>query len=185
MNKYKIMTAAILATALAVGGLNARPAKADTDDAVRAIGALVLLGTLAAVASEKRDAPAVTLTHSDRYRYDERPRYQPRYRHAPRARGIVPADCIRRVEFRGQRMNYVAQRCIERRGEGAANLPRQCRDTLRIGDNRRHLYRVPCLRHNGFRIGDSGRGWDRRRDHDYRDGDRHSGSYRRYRRYDD
>jgi Ni/Co efflux regulator RcnB len=156
----------IVASAMAVTGLSAAPARADVEDAAKVIvgvAALAILG--AAIADAKDDKDRVTrnrghLRHDDRHRgnrhkWDNRHRGNKHARPLPKRvqRKLLPGVCRIDVRARnGQRLSGFGRRCLKRNYGYANSLPRACESRVRGRHGHlRTMYRGRCLHRHGYR----------------------------------
>ncbi len=150
---------ALLALAIGVAPINARPAHALTESEL-----LALLAGAAAVAiigkeiNDRRDeaSRAPTVRHSDVHQ--QKKRYG---KHGYNKRRSLPARCLRTIERAGRRDRQVlAARCLKRNDVKLARLPESCKLSVRTDRGFRSAYGARCVKRNGWRI-DNGRYWSR------------------------
>lgn len=152
----KTLTAGL--TALSLILVPAAPVQAETNDALnRAILGLLAAGAIGLVISNanKTTNKAVTVRqqhvrdrHADPRRFSEDQR---EVRHGRRL-DPIPSRCFRQIELGNGRLQQVyTQRCLDRRYDDAAALPRQCLTRLGGHDGTRLGYSAKCLRDRGFR----------------------------------
>lgn len=164
----------IVASAMAVTGLSAAPARADAEDAAKVIAGVAALAILgAAIADAKDDKDRVTrnrdhLRHDNRHRgtkwnnqhrgnknqWDNRHRGNKHTRPLPKRvqRKLLPDAC--RIEARawnGQRLRGFGRHCLKRNYGYANSLPRSCESHVRGRHGKlRTMYRGRCLYRHGY-----------------------------------
>jgi hypothetical protein len=138
-------TVAAAATALALMTAAAVPARADSDDAARAlalIATVAILGKVLDDRNKRRDQP---VAH-------------------PARRDVLPRVCAIEIDT-GRRIQTVySGPCLREEGV-RARLPRQCEGTVRMRGRTVPVYGQACLIDAGFRPErgrDAHRHWDRR-----------------------
>lgn len=146
MTMTRRLVAPLLAAAIAVTPMAASPARANDDLAKALLGALVIYGIAKGVqAQERRDDRRVERRADDRHGWQKG---------GPRGR-IIPAQCVRRVDWRRGTTHIVPERCLER--EGFRNLPDRCAISISGPGSRRDVYGLSCLQQAGYRV----EGWRR------------------------
>lgn len=153
--------ASILAASIAVTGLSAVPAKADSDDLVRFLAgatALVIIGKALDDKDHHRPAPQPTVRPGRAY--DDDRAYFDR-RHDPRStrdwdhrsnRFSLPAQCRRVFWTPDGNQRYLARGCLRRNYEYAHRLPKHCKIAFFENNKRKKGYSISCLKDNGYRI---------------------------------
>lgn len=154
--------ATILAAAIAVTGLTAAPARADSKDVARALAAIATIAII-----------AKTLDDSNRKR-DTQHGYAP-YRPAPQvhrpaphvqrpatvhprplpnrvSRMALPAQCLFSVNTRHGEKRVFGKRCLNETFQNARKLPQACETQLRGKGPSRTVYTASCLRDYGYTI---------------------------------
>ena len=140
--------AALVAASLALTGLSAVPARADGDDALRAILGLTALYAIAKSIENNNDdhrkPPPVTVfrkpvphTGPGPYGTYRRDRY-------------LPTECLRRVETRHGPRQIFTERCLRR--EGVHHLPQACEIRVKGRGGKNTAYDARCLQRSGFRL---------------------------------
>ncbi|HKK85131.1 MAG TPA: hypothetical protein VJ942_06370 [Roseovarius sp.] len=156
----------VVASAMAVTGLSAAPARADAEDAAKIIAGVAALAILgAAIADAKDDKDHVArnrghLRHDNRrhgraHNWNNRHRGNKHARPLPQRvqRKLLPGAC--RIEARarnGQRLRGFGRHCLKRNYGYANSLPRACESRVRGRHGKlRTVYRGRCLYRHGYR----------------------------------
>lgn len=169
----------VAAFSIAVTGFSASSARAASEeDIARALAGLVLLGTVVAIVKDKDDrkkkkVEAHATPRRDSYRAperrDRRELNRDQRRDAYRDRRddrraedwrdrrhrdarLLPAQCLRATDVRGDRMRYFSARCLNREYRFAHRLPEFCQTRVRANGRVSRGYAASCLRNEGYRI---------------------------------
>lgn len=144
---HRKFIALILATALAITGLSAAPARADGDTArlLAGIAALALIG--AAIRDKQRDHPQV----SHNYIQPTRP-LPPRPLPPQITRRDLPKQCLRSHTINGRPHNLVGAGCLKNNYAYNRSLPYACKRGYWDGSRNRSGYEPHCLRKRGYRF---------------------------------
>jgi len=153
---HRTFIAAILSAALALTGLTANPARADSDDIAKWIAgaaALAIIGSAIANRDDDDRRRAVTRNRGFHHDYD-RGRYHRkhdrRFKHSNRNQRLLPLRCHVREFSRHGRIGGFDRRCLHRNYGHFNALPHQC--AVRVGGRSRVIYRDRCLHRHGYRV---------------------------------
>ena len=141
---HRKFIALILATAIAVTGLSAVPARADPDT-TRLLAGLAVLAIVAAAIQRDRKKNVVSRNPTDPI-YPARPT-PPRI-----TRFDLPDQCLRRKTVNGRQRNLFGNRCLENNYAFNGTLPAACRLSYWDGRHNRTGYKARCLRERGYRF---------------------------------
>lgn len=168
---FRTLTAAVVALGLALGGVAATPAEAQSRsgnrDLQRLLGGVATVIILGAaydhLRDKRKDKSRIETRHARspqyyeptrRYDPDHRRNYRRDDRHDSRRDSrIVPAQCLRQVDTRGGTQRFFAARCLERTMANANRLPQQCAIQVPGDRGNRWGYAPRCLRDYGWRRG--------------------------------
>ncbi|KUP95009.1 hypothetical protein [Tritonibacter horizontis] len=147
-NFHRKFIALILATSVAVAGVSAAPARADSQDVGKIIAGLAVLGLIGA---------AIHDHNKDRHRPPHvTPKPQPKPKPKPLPPSVrrydLPAQCLRTVRAWGQDRSVLGARCLRHTYRHASDLPDACFVQL---DNRHQQvrgYNPVCLQRRGYRL---------------------------------
>ncbi|MFT7595010.1 MAG: hypothetical protein ACI8R4_002336 [Paracoccaceae bacterium] len=143
---HRKFIALILASALAITGLSAAPARADGDTA-RIFGGLAILAIIgAALDHSSRNRTTVT----KQYIVPSKPqstRPLPSYV----TRRDLPGACLRSRSVNGQQRNLYGARCLQKNYAYTSSLPYACQLGYFNGQANRVGYEPLCLRERGYR----------------------------------
>ena len=173
---YRKFIATILATAVAITGLTAAPARAGDNDVLKVLGGVAAIAIIGAAIAESRDRDD-KVTRG--YHYYNRNRHPNRHRHhahthrdrghhhshrhhrnhtQPRAlpsrvqRKLLPASC--RVQARNRDGNFLAYSnwCLQRKFRHTNALPGRCAVNARVLHNNKRstVYSNRCLSRYGY-----------------------------------
>lgn len=161
---HRTFIAAILSAAIALTGLTAAPARADSEDIAKWIAgaaALAIIGSAIANRDDDKRRRAVTRNRAyerdfdyDDYYDDDHDRYH--RKHARKHKGLhrnhrfLPARCHVREHSRYGRLNGFDRRCLHRHYSHFNALPHQC--AVRPGTRSRVIYSDRCLYRHGYRV---------------------------------
>lgn len=158
---HRKFIALIITTAICVTGLSAAPARADNQDAARAIvglTALTILGLAIHNARDKHSAPVVSHAapvvthppkpHTHSYNHTVRPRPLPQRV----SRFDLPRKCLRDQRLHGGPARLLGQQCLQDNYRFSAQLPGACRVRFKSRTLTRTGYVPRCLRNRGYRI---------------------------------
>ncbi|MEM8579156.1 MAG: hypothetical protein AAGF60_15010 [Pseudomonadota bacterium] len=137
----------IVTSALALATLTA-PARADNDDAARALAAILGLAIVGKIIHDNRK--------DDRHVVTRRaPRDTVHPRPLPRRvdRKLLPQQCFRTFyNARGREIRGFGQRCMNRNYDFVRSLPRACATDVQTRRGWGTAYRARCLRDQGYRL---------------------------------
>lgn len=133
-----VMLAVVLATALPAR------AKPDTEDVLKTILGLAIIGALADQADRNDD---------DQHIEYDRDRYKPEWKHDKKRKkgATIPAACA--IQISGKKRDAVvySESCLRRAGV-TRNLPYQCSNEAKIYGRWDTIFSEQCLRNAGFRL---------------------------------
>lgn len=139
ISRRLVAVVAAAATALGLLAGTAIPARADSNDMVKALAALAIVGIIANQASKNRQRAQAQTPH-----YPPQPTALPR----------VPSVCAIEISGNSGTATVYGERCL--RDEGFSyRLPQYCARTARIYGQNDRIYSDQCLRDAGFRVGGS------------------------------
>lgn len=148
---HRKFIALILATALAVTGLSAAPARAG-NDTTRVLTGLFGLALLGAAIHNSRDRHAVTRSYSPpTYSAPPRP-VAPRPLPPQITRKDLPQQCLRNHKVKGGTRNLFGTRCLRKHYAFTGSLPWACQRGYSDGRRSRVGYGPKCLRQRGYRF---------------------------------
>jgi len=138
---HRKFIALILATAMAVTGISALPARADPDTnrLIAGIAALALIG-VAIQKSRKRDVAVAN------------PIPRPRPQHTRVSRFDLPGQCLRNRSVNGRPRSLFGPGCLRKNYAFNEALPDICRFTYWTENRKRAGYDPRCLRERGYRF---------------------------------
>jgi len=131
----------ILATALAITGLSAVPARADGDTA-RLLAGLAALAFIGATVHKNRNAHVVSRNQT----------VPPRPLPQAVSRYDLPRHCLRERSVNGRHRTLVGAGCLRKRYGFNGTLPAVCRLGYRGRGHSRTGYDPRCLRDRGYRF---------------------------------
>lgn len=164
---YRKFITIIIAASMAVTGLSAAPARADSEDVAKVIAgvtALAILGAAIAEAKDNKDRVVTRnlghLRHDNRHRGNGRKLGHRRHGHDGARplpdrvkRKLIPDAC--RVQARarhGQSIRGFGRWCLVRHYGYVNSLPRNCESRVRSRHGHmRTIYRGRCLYRHGYR----------------------------------
>ncbi len=140
---HRKFIALILASALAITGLSAAPARADGDTArlLAGLAALALIGA-AIQKNHRRDVVS----------RDRSPIVRPQPLPLSVSRFDLPKKCVRRHSVNGWKRQLAGAWCLKRNYAHNGSLPNACRLDYREGHRNRTGYAPQCLRNRGYRF---------------------------------
>ena len=155
-------------TALSIAVVPA-PASADSDDLVKVLGGLLILGATAKVIDDRRDRRASNQAETERFsgsrsfdRYDGsrivNGRLSPSNNHkGPKAkrgykRHALPSRCLRTLETSRRDRSVYGLRCLSRHYRQVSKLPDECAFRVRTNRGVRTVFGARCLRRDGWKV---------------------------------
>lgn len=145
---HRKFIALILATAMAITGLSAAPARADGDTA-RVFAGLAFLALLGAAIQKERKHNRPVVSHN--YTPPVHP-LPPRPLPPKISRRDLPQQCLRSRSVNGRYRNLVGNRCLKKNYGFNGTLPYACQLGYRE-NGRNHIgYEPVCLRERGYRF---------------------------------
>ncbi len=150
---HRKFIALILAAALAVVGLSARPARADSEEAARVLAGLAALAFIGAIIRDSQND--VPVASQGRPNYPAPPRHgQPAPRPLPPkvSRLDLPAKCLVQGTGRHGTGRILGAQCLEKNYRHMGTLPRGCRVQRWDGWRMRTGYAPACLKQRGYRL---------------------------------
>lgn len=143
----------IVSAALALTALTA-PARADSDDAAKALAAILGLAIVGGIIHENRKdkshpAPVTRKSPRDTV-YPLQPKPLPKRVHT---RKLLPQACFRTFHtVHGRQIRGFGQRCLNRNYQFAHRLPRFCATDVQTRRGWGTAYRARCLRDQGYKL---------------------------------
>ncbi len=165
---YRKFIATILATAVAVTGLTAAPARADSDDLLKILGGVAAIAIIGAAIKDARDDDKVTRNYPNYGRGHHKSHRKHRHHHAKNGhrydnhgarplpkrvqRKLLPASCRVNARRHGERFLAYTDWCLDRKFRHAHALPRDCAVKARVlrNNKRRTVYSSRCLGRYGY-----------------------------------
>lgn len=162
---HRKFIALIIALSMAVTGLSAVPARADTQGVVAALAGIAAFAMIGAAIhnSQNRPDPVVIQPQTPTYGYtpnNPKPPHNPHHPHRPTpprpqaSQFDLPAQCLRDMRsFSGQQL-YFGNHCLQSNYRHVNSLPRSCQIQYWDGQIRanRGGYSASCLRSRGYRV---------------------------------
>jgi hypothetical protein len=157
----KTLTAGL--TALSLVLIPAAPVQADSNEGLnRALLGLLAAGAIGLAISESQNKTVNTTVRNEprsnspanTHRRDNAQRAHRDNRQTQSTRRVdpLPSRCFRQIELgNGRTQSVFTERCLDRRYDDTASLPRQCMTRLGGRDGSRRGYEASCLRDRGFR----------------------------------
>lgn len=139
---HRKFIAFVLATSMAITGLSAVPARADSETA-RLLAGLALLGLIGAAIHDSQKDRAVTRSYST---LPARP--------LPNSvsRLNLPQNCLRSRWVNGRQRNLFGAGCLKNNYAFTRSLPSACQLGYWDGNRNRTGYEPVCLRERGYRF---------------------------------
>ena len=137
----KLFATTLIAGAIALNPMASAPAHAG--DAKDALGVIIGLAALAAIANE--------IDNNRTTRHSGATRNAIIIRNHNRAR-VLPAQCVRRFDTNQGPRNILRARCLERNGIRTARLPDRCERTIQTRRGFGTGFAARCLQRQGFAI---------------------------------
>ncbi len=158
---HRKFIAIILASALAITGLNARAAAAgNSDDIAKWIAGIATLAIIGAAISNQNDRkskPRKQHGHGQNYHWQYSDQGQgnlTRERRKARHAHALPGRCRTAATLQGHKVRGYSARCLQRSNVDIRALPRHC--AVRFRDRSRNqpvtLFTSSCLRQHGYRV---------------------------------
>lgn len=161
---HRTFISLILASALAITGVSAAPARAGDDDIAKwiaGVAALAIIG--AAIADNDRDKKQVVTRnrgynynkgHGHRHNYNHGHGHKHGYAHKQNFhRYKLPVQCRRDVQTRKGYIRGFGRHCLLKNYGHFNSLPHQCAVKTRdYSGNRRVVYSGRCLGQHGYRV---------------------------------
>lgn len=151
---FRKITTTIAAAAVALTSLSVAPARADSDDAARALAALLGLVVIGKIIHDSNDDDEVVTRRRPAdpvlrpHRRTVEPRPLPRRVH----RKLLPQECFRSFDTRDGRVRMFGRKCLEKRYDRVDRLPRRCARQIETYRGTRVGYEARCLRRKGYRL---------------------------------
>ena len=161
---YRRFIATVAAASIAITAFGAMPARADNDDAARALAALLGIAIVGKIIHDnKKDKKAhhyekkhVKKNHVPHYNQPsyKPPRYQPKPRPLPRRvdRKLLPGKCFHSYRTGRGKVRMFGRRCLKNNYDFVNRLPRQCLYEFDTPRGNRRGYEARCLRDRGYRL---------------------------------
>ncbi|MCR9113621.1 MAG: hypothetical protein NXH84_10120 [Rhodobacteraceae bacterium] len=150
---HRTFIAAILAAALAVTGMTAGPARADSDDIAKWIAGAVALGLIgAAIADNNRDNDRAVTRNSGRgFGNPDHGYRKNRHAYQQDQRYLLPKNCRARASTRSGEVRGFERNCLLRNYAHFNSLPHECAVRARGEGRQWVIYQRRCLKQYGFR----------------------------------
>lgn len=156
----KKLFTALIAGSIAIAGMTATPARADSEDVAKVIVGIAALSIIAkALDNDDRGYVHRTRPYPDQDYYDRKhdKRYKPRPVHkhpgkVHKARKNLPANCVRRHETHRGRLVFLGRQCLKNNYRHFSSLPNSCKVQSNTYKGMRYGYQISCLRHKGYRL---------------------------------
>lgn len=144
---HRKFIALIIATAVAVTGLSAAPARADENDLVKFLAGFAALAIIGS-AIHNRDRDDAPVTH-----YVTPPKHPipPRPLPPQVSKLQLPQQCLHTYSVHNKPRRLFGARCLKRTYSYNNSLPRACQFQFRHGNETRTGYEPVCLRERGYR----------------------------------
>lgn len=166
---YRRFIAIVLATAVAITGLTAAPARADNDDLLKILGGVAAIAIIGAAIKNSRDKDKVSRNapyygqrrHKDHHKHQRHTHNDHRYdNHGARPlpnrvkRKLLPASCRVTARRYGEWFPAYSNRCLEQKYRHTNALPGNCAVKARVQHNnkRRLVFGSRCLGRHGFAV---------------------------------
>ena len=158
MKRLMSMTLAA-ATALSIA-VTPAPAAADSDDLVKVLGGLLILGATAKVIEDRRDrrrAKSARVQQEDYPRIIDGQLRNPSRAKGPKAgrgykRHALPNRCLRTLETSRRDRSVYGLRCLSRHYQHVSKLPEHCAIRVRTHRGIRTVFGARCLKRDGWRV---------------------------------
>lgn len=148
MKPLRTLIGPVLIAALAITGVTAAQARAETSDLAKFLIGIAAFAAIASAIDNDANTQVSTTQTQDNYhgvrRYDHNKRYKQRY--------ALPARCLRFFRTPRGDQRLFSARCLERKTERLAKLPKDCRRTVLTRQGRKWALAPRCLRRAGFYI---------------------------------
>ncbi|MBR9842510.1 MAG: hypothetical protein GYB25_05075 [Rhodobacteraceae bacterium] len=148
----------LIAGSIAIAGMTATPARADSEDVAKVIVGIAALSIIAkALDNDDRGYVHRTRPYPDQDYYDRKhdKRYKPRpvHKYKPQhVRKTLPANCVRRHETHRGRIVFLGRQCLKNNYRHFSNLPNACRVQSQTYKGMRYGFQISCLRNHGYRM---------------------------------
>jgi len=148
----------LIAGSIAIAGMTATPARAESEDVAKVIAGIAALAIIAkALDDDHRGNVHRTRPYPDRDHYDRKhhERYKPHpvRKHRPHhARKILPSKCVRRHETHRGRVVFLGRHCLKNNYRHFSRLPNACRVKTHTYKGMRYGFQISCLRNRGYRM---------------------------------
>lgn len=152
---HRKFIALVLTTAICITGVSALPARADNQDAARAItglAALAILGLAIHNARDKDDNHVVSRQHNNQHLHSVKPRPNRNQKAHHAARYVLPGKCLRNHKLHGGPRRLLGLECLQNNYRHTAQLPYACKQRFEGKNITRTGYEPLCLRERGYRI---------------------------------
>lgn len=148
----KSLLAFVLSATLAVTGLAAAPARADTNDIGKVLLGVAAIAVIAKVASDnkkQRAAPVYSAPTRNETRNHAAPIPQ---RHVRANRKELPRACFGQYDTRRGALRGFGARCLQNNMRHHVRLPAACAQQVRTRHGRETIYAARCMRDYGYTI---------------------------------
>ena len=152
---HRKFIATIAAAAIAITAFASAPARADSNDAARALATILGIAIIgAAINDARKDKDKVTRHHNyrPRHQYNHDHRLHPKPIPQRVHRRILPGKCLRSFQTDRGRARLFTQRCLNRNYQFVNSLPRSCARQIWTDRGMRSGYGAGCLRRTGYQL---------------------------------
>jgi len=144
---HRKFIAAIVATAIAITGFSAAPARAgDAEKILGGLAALAIIGAAVHHYDKKKDRERTTRRYTPYQPVTPRP-LPPRV-----TRYDLPAQCLKQMRGYPGNQPLLGPKCLNKHYGHANTLPQMCRISFWNGKKNRQAYEPRCLRQQGYRV---------------------------------
>lgn len=144
---------AVAATAIAITGIGALPARAGNDDAARALALILGLAAISHVVSGRYDnSGARSRVYREPKYYQPRPTTDLRPLPKRVSRKLLPQQCLRSFETDRGRARLFSKPCLKRNYKHVRKLPESCERRVWTERGWRTGYGARCLSRQGYQL---------------------------------
>lgn len=158
----KIFTT-LIAGSIAIAGMTASPARADSEDVAKVIVGIAALSIIAKALEEDGNVAVHHDRSSHWHRHPNGVRHNHPHQHGHHrtyghtdksyyGRKDLPAECVRRHETHRGRVVFLGRQCLKNNFRYFNSLPNRCRVQTQTYKGMRYGYQISCLRDKGYRL---------------------------------